>query len=205
MTLIMMNKIISRSQREIKKLAKQNSWMWFYNLHQVEVANYAEKLLKIYKKADRPIVLISCWLHDIAHYYAHSSQEILAVKANHHLVGAEIAGKILRQYPIKATEIARIKNCILCHRNQKPYCPETLEEKIMTVADTMSHFGSIFYFTYFKFHPDHTLEKFVEDDLAKLKRDWRDIQLLPRANNLVSKEYQMIKKQLENYKKQSNG
>lgn len=201
MTTAITNKIINHVQREIKKLAKKNGWIWFYDLHQVEVIKYAEKLLKIYKKADRNIVLIACWLHDIAHYYARNSREILAVKARHHLDGAEIAEKILRQYPIKAAEIIKIKNCVLCHRNQAPYCPKTLEEKIMVVADTMSHFGSIFYFTYFKFYPEHTLEMMVADDLAKLKRDWRDIKLLPRAKRLVENEYKMIKKLLENYKK----
>jgi len=201
MTQVIMNKIIHHSQEEIKKLASQNGWLWFYNLHQREVIKYAEKLLQIYKKADRPIVLIACWLHDIAHYYARNGREILAVKKNHHLTGAKIAAKILRRYPIKAAEIAKIKNCILRHRNKKPYCPKTLEEKIMVVADSMSHFGSIFYFTYFKIHPERTLEMMVADDLAKLKRDWRDINLLPRAKGLVAKEYALIKKLLENYKK----
>lgn len=198
---IIADKIIKHSQREIKKLAEKNNWMWFYNLHQIEVAKYAEKLLGIYKKADREVVLISCWLHDIAHYYARNSREILAVKATHHIKGAQIAEKILKQYPIKPEEIEKIKNCILCHRNKAPYQPKSLEEKIMTVADTMSHFGSIFYFTYFKFHPEKTLENMVEDDLAKLKRDWRDIGLLPRAKKFVEPEYRIIKKLLENYNK----
>ena len=199
MTKAIADKIIKRVQGEIKKLAKKNGWMWFYNLHQTEVAKYAEKLLKIYKQADREVVLIACWLHDIAHYYARNSREILAVKKNHHIMGATIAEKILRQYSITPAEIEAIKNCILCHRNHPPYRPKTLEAKIMAVADTMSHFGSIFYLTYFKFHPDHTLEMMVTDDLAKLKRDWRDVQLLPGAKQFIEPEYRMLKKLLENY------
>jgi len=198
---VVADKIIKHSQNKIKKLAKKNGWLWFYNLHQIEVAKYADKLLKIYKKADREIVLISCWLHDIAHYYAHDDKEILAVKENHHIVGAAIAEKILKLYDVSPAEIEKIKRCILCHRNKAPYQPKTIEEKIMTVADTMSHFGSIFYLTYFKFHPNHSLETMVADDLAKIKRDWRDIQLLPAAKKFVEPEYRMIKKLLENYGK----
>jgi len=195
------NKIIEGAQAKIKSLAAKNGWLWFYNLHQKEMVAYAKKLLVIYKSADYRIVIISCWLHDIAHYYARNSKEILAVKANHHITGAAIAEKFLKDYPLSREEIAKIKNCILCHRNKKPFIPKTLEEKIVTVADTLSHFGSIFYFTYFKFHPDHTLEQMVIDDLNKLERDRRDLELLPRAKKLVEQEYEMIKKLLGNYNK----
>lgn len=183
----------------VKELAAKNGWLWFYKLHQKEVVEYAEKLLRIYPSADRKIVLIACWLHDIAHYQARNSREILAVKAKHHIQGAEIAGRFLAGYRVSGEEIERIKRCILCHRNSAPYKPKTLEEKVVAVADTMSHFGSIFYFTYFKFHPHHSLEQMVADDLAKLKRDWRDIRLLPKAERLVREEYRMIKKLLNNY------
>ncbi len=195
------NEIIKKSQEKIKGLAVKNGWLWFYNLHQKEVVNYAEKLLNIYKKADYKIVIISCWLHDIAHYYAKNAKEILMVKANHHIKGAESAEKFLKNYKISREETEKIKNCILCHRNKKPFIPKTIEEKIVTVADTMSHFGSIFYFTYFKLHPDHTLEQMVATDLNKLKRDRRDIKLLPKAQKLVEKEYKIIKKLLNNYNK----
>lgn len=194
-------KIVSKTQEKIQKLANKNNWLWFYNLHQKEVAKFAKKLLVIYKKADYKIVLISCWLHDIAHYYAKNDKEILAVKANHHITGADIAEKFLKDFKASPDEIAKIKNCILCHRNKKPYVPKTIEEKIVTVADTMSHFGSIFYLTYFKFHPHHSLERMVSDDLAKLKRDYRDLKILPAAQRMVEPEYKMIKKLLSNYNK----
>lgn len=201
MTTPTFQKIIKDAKVEIKKIAKRNGWMWFYEMHQKEVIKYAEKLLKIYKTADRKTVLIACWLHDIAHYYARNGREILKVKKTHHLNGAKIAEKFLKQYNLKREEVEKITNCILKHRNHPPYTARTLEEKIVVVADTLSHFGSIFYLTYFKFHPSHSLEKMVEDDLAKLKRDWRDIQILPKAKKLAEAEYKMFKKLLENYNK----
>jgi uncharacterized protein len=193
--------IIKDVQDKVKSLAQKNNWLWFFNLHQREVIIYAEKLLKIYKRADHKIVMISCWLHDIAHYYATNGREILEVKKNHHLKGAEIAENFLKKYKISREEIERVKNCIIRHRNKKPHTPKTLEEKIMVVADTMSHFGSIFYLTYFKFHPDHTLEQMVADDLAKIERDWRDVNILPKAGKMVEKEYRVIKKMLMNYRR----
>lgn len=201
MTNKIFNRIIKDSRKKIRNLAIKNRWLWFYNLHQKEVINFAEKLLKIYKKADRKIVFISCWLHDIAHYYARDSEGILKVKANHHIKSAKIAGDFLKRYNIGKDELEKIKNCIICHRNKKLFSPKTIEEKIVVVADTMSHFGSIFYFTYFKFHPDHSLERMVNNDLEKLKRDLRDINLLPAAKKLVMQEYIIIKKLISNYAK----
>ncbi len=200
MTEHIFKKITNDAQRKVRSLAARNGWLWFYNLHQKEVIVYAGKLLRLYPQANRQIVIISCWLHDIAHYYAKNGQEILAVKANHHIRGAEIAENFLSSYKISGEELEKIKKCIICHRNSTPYRPKALEEKVVAVADTMSHFGSIFYFTYFKFHPRHSLEQMVADDLAKLERDWRDIKLLPQAGKLVVKEYQLIRKLLSNYK-----
>ncbi|MFA6428084.1 MAG: HD domain-containing protein [Candidatus Buchananbacteria bacterium] len=167
MTKAVFQKIIKDSKQEVKRLANENGWSWFYNMHQKEVIKYAEKLLNKYKKADKEIVLISCWLHDIAHYYAKDGKGILKVKKSHHINGAKIAEQLLKKYNLDKEEISKVKNCILKHRNCQPYLAETLEEKIVVAADTLSHFGSIFYFTYFKFHPGHSLERMVKDDLKK--------------------------------------
>lgn len=193
-------KIINESKNEVRKLAAKNGWMWFYKMHQNEVVKYAEKLLKIYKEADKEIVLISCWLHDIGHYYAKNGKEILEVKKKHHINGAMIAENILRKYDISKEDIDKIKNCILRHRNHAPYVARTLEEKIVVAADTLSHFGSIFYFTYFKFHPNHSIEQMVQDDLEKMERDWRDLNILPKVKKMVETEYKTIKKLFKNYK-----
>ena len=194
-------RIIKDSKQEVRKLAVKNSWMWFYKMHQTEVVRYAEKLLDIYKEADRDIVLISCWLHDIGHYHAKNGKEILKVKKKHHINGAKIAENMLSKYDLDKKDVDKIKNCVLRHRNHAPYPARTLEEKIVVAADTLSHFGSIFYFTYFKFHPEHTLERMVKDDLEKIERDWRDLKILPKVRPMVEAEYKTIKKLLENYDK----
>lgn len=200
MTNAIFQKIIQEVQKQIIGIAKQNGWMWFYNLHQKEVAESANDLLKLYPQADKKIVLVSCWLHDIAHYYAKNEKEILAVKKNHHIDGAKIAKEILLNYKLSQTEIEKIKNCVLNHRNHENYEPKTLEEKMVAVADTLSHFRSIFYLTYFKFHPEHSLEEMVKADLEKTDRDWRDLGLLPKSRKIAELEYKTLKKMLSTYK-----
>lgn len=200
MTNITFQKIIQEVRERVISLAKQNGWMWFYNLHQKEVIESANDLLKFYPKVDRKIVLISCWLHDIAHYYAKNEKEILAVKKNHHIDGAKIAQEILLNYKLSQEEIEKIKNCVLNHRNHQNYAPKTLEEKVVATADALSHFRSIFYLTYFKFHPEHSLEEMVKTDLEKIKRDWRDLGLLPKSRKIAELEYKTLKKMLSGYK-----
>ncbi|MDD5738929.1 MAG: HD domain-containing protein [Candidatus Pacebacteria bacterium] len=193
-------KIVKEVQGRIVDLAKKNGWMWFYNLHQKEVVESANDLLKLYPKAERKIVLISCWLHDIAHYYAKNEKEILVVKKSHHIDGAKIAGEILVKYKLNQEEMEKIKNCVLNHRNHEGYKPKTLEEKVVATADSLSHFKSIFYLTYFKFHPEHSLEVMVEIDLEKIERDWRDLGILPKSRKIAELEYKVLKKMLSGYR-----
>jgi len=199
MTNLVFEKIIKEAQKSVKCLAKENDWLWFYNMHQKEVIESAKDLLRLYPKADQRIVLISCWLHDIAHYYAKDDKEILTIKKNHHIDGARIAEKILSKYKIDKVEIDKITNCILRHRNLEAYEPKTLEEKIVVTADALSHFRSIFYLTYFKFHPHHSLEQMVKADLEKIERDWRDVQILPKAKKFAKNQYGVLKKMLEEF------
>ena len=198
---LIFKKIINDAKKKVFDLAKKNNFLWFYNLHQRETIKCAEKLFKIYKGANRKIVLISCWLHDIASYHTKNDKEVLKVKLNHHIDGARIAGDFLRKYKITKKEINEIKNCIIKHRNSPPYTPKTLEEKIVAVADTLSHFESIFYLIYFKIHPKNSLEKMVENDLKKLSRDWRDLGLLPKSRKLVKKKFDVLKDLFNSYGK----
>jgi len=199
MTNLIFREIIKEAQKCVRLLAKENGWLWFYNMHQKEVIESAKDLLKLYPKADQKIVLISCWLHDIAHYYAKDDKEILTVKKNHHIDGAKIAEGFLAKHKIDKFKIDKITNCILRHRNLESYQPRTLEEKIVVVADALSHFRSIFYLTYFKFHPNHSLEQMIKADLEKIERDWRDVQILPKAKKIAKNQYRILKKMLKEF------
>lgn len=108
MTNSVFKKIIKDAKLEIQKIARKNGWMWFYEMHQKEVIKYAGKLLKMYKGADRERVLIACWLHDIAHYYARNGKEILKVKKLHHINGAKTAEKFLFKYNLEKDEVDKI-------------------------------------------------------------------------------------------------
>lgn len=189
-------RIIKDSEWEVRRLAKRGGSLEFCNLHQREIIKAAKELIKLYPKADRQIVLISCWLHDIAYYYAKNNRDISIIRNRHHIRGAEIAGNFLKKYRLNLIDTDMIEKCILNHRNIFPYKPKTLEEKIVAVADTVSHFESIFFLTYFKINPQASFRDMVRDNLRELEQDWRDLALLPKSKRLVEKEYRVIKKLL---------
>jgi len=200
MTKEIYEKIIKEVGGVIIKVARQNDWLWFYDLHQKEVVRGAEKLLKLYK-ADRKIVMLAAWLHDISKFKIKNKKDTAKFHKTHHLDSARLAREILAKYNLPEAEINKICDSILRHRNTKPYLARNIEEKILAVADTLSHFTGVFYFLHFKFHPEDKVEEMVRLHLEKLKRDWRDLGLLPAARSLVRSEYEAIFKMHKNYLK----
>jgi len=139
-------------------------------------------------------------LHDITKYRAKNNKKSIdKFHKTHHLDSSDFSKDFLKKYDISDEEIKQITQCVLCHRNSPPYQAINIEEKIVATADVMSHFISIFYLTYFKFYPNDTMEEMVKNQIGKLDRDWRDLQLLPKAKKIVEKEYKIIRKLIENY------
>jgi putative nucleotidyltransferase with HDIG domain len=185
------------------KTAAESPLDWFFELHQPEVVKSAEYLLTKYPEADKDVVIIGAWLHDLGHFAAKTLEDVDKVKPNHHLVGSEMAEKLLTEYDLPREMIDKIKRCILCHRALPEYTPETIEEKIVAVADTLSHFESVFYLAYFKVYPNDSLDNYVKTQKGKLSRDWRDLALLPEAQDLVRVKYETILGMLNSYKEKS--
>lgn len=105
-----------------------------FSFHFTQVADYsailAEKL-----GADKEVVLLSAWLHDIG--------SIMKGRKDHHITGAEIAGEKLKELGYPTEKIELVKRCILNHRGSQNNNRETLEEKIVADADAMSNFDNI--------------------------------------------------------------
>ena len=198
---VLAQKITSNIQKHLYTLAQKHDFVGFYKMHQLEVIKSAELLLKNYPQADKNIVIISCWFHDIRHFQANGEGEINAVKPLHHIDGAVEARKILNGYKIEESDIEKIVRCIERHRNSGKYIPENIEEKIVACADALSHFYSIFFLTFFKFHPSVSFDEMVPNQIQKLERDWRDVNMLPEAGELVKERYKILKKMLSSYGK----
>ncbi len=105
-----------------------------YEFHFVSVYNYARRLAESLN-ADIEVVELAAWLHDIG--------SIVKGREDHHLTGAEIAEKKLKELNYPSEKIQKVKKCILNHRGSVNNNRTSLEERIIADADAMSHFDNI--------------------------------------------------------------
>ena len=85
--------------------------------------------------ADAEVVELAAWLHDIG--------SIICGRENHHITGAEIAGKKLSELGYSDDKIAKVRECILTHRGSQNMKKESVEAQIIADADAMSSFDNI--------------------------------------------------------------
>ncbi|MBR1854937.1 MAG: HD domain-containing protein [Lachnospiraceae bacterium] len=104
--------------------------------HIVAVVKNGELLAERYG-ADKEVVAIASWLHDIASITDYSMYE------NHHIYGAEIAKQILAEFDYEPEKIELVQKCIRSHRGSVYLKRLSLEEKCVADADAISHFDSI--------------------------------------------------------------
>lgn len=65
----------------------------------------------------------------------------VGTRADHHINGAEIAEKLLKDFNYPNEKIIKLKNIVLHHRSSKN--AETIEELCVADADIMAHFDNI--------------------------------------------------------------
>lgn len=102
--------------------------------HFVPMVSYATKLAEDLK-ADKEIVIISAWLHDIG--------SIIYSRENHHITSSEVAEKLLKKLNYPEDKIDHVKKCIINHRGSIKNKCVSLEEKIISDADAMSCFDNL--------------------------------------------------------------
>ena len=76
--------------------------------HFVPVREYALELAKGFPEADKEVLELAAWLHDIG--------SIMKGRENHHITGAEIAGVKLKEWNYAHEKLEKVKKCILSHR-----------------------------------------------------------------------------------------
>ncbi|MDD3283975.1 MAG: HD domain-containing protein [Patescibacteria group bacterium] len=150
--------------------------------HFLPMLKYAKDLSEKYK-ADREIVLLSVWLHDIG--------SIICGRENHHITGSRIAEEKLKELDYSKERIKLIKNCILHHRGSRNEKMKTIEEKIVAEADAMSAFDNISgifkaAFVYEKLDQGEAKRKVRK----KFENKWK--QLSPIAKKIIKKKYDAI-------------
>lgn len=125
---------------EIKKYVKEEfekpnaHYKEAYKEHFLPVVKYSLKLAEK-RKADKEIVEIAAWLHDIG--------SIKGDPREHHILSSKIADDLLRSLNYPKEKIDKVKHCILAHRGSIPIKRETKEAQILADADALAHFDDI--------------------------------------------------------------
>lgn len=137
--------VIQEVEKEIRKrCASPENFFETAIVHIEAVVKNAKELAGIYG-ADKEIVTIAAWLHDIASITDKTLYE------EHHIHGARIAEELLSKLGYEKEKKEKVKNCILNHRGSVLKEKTTPEEICVADADAISHFDSVpclFYLAY---------------------------------------------------------
>jgi HD superfamily phosphodiesterase len=152
----------------------------FLSDHILVVEKCAEKLCTLYQEANKEIVLLGVWLHDMS--------RLGGFDEDHHQKSAEMAEQILKESDFDQNIIQAVKHICLTHRCQEDK-PETLEAKILASADAMSHFYNVFYFIPVKYYPKLSLTHIREKVEKKIERDYHDKIFFDEAREIIKPQY----------------
>ncbi|MBR9691836.1 HD domain-containing protein [Candidatus Woesearchaeota archaeon] len=140
----------------------------------------AEKL-----NADKEIVEIAAWLHDIGSIVYGTSE-------NHHVTSSEYTEKLLKEKGYASDKIEKIKHCIIAHRGSQDVPRESVEAECVASADAMSHFDNIP--SLFKLGlviKGKNLDEAQEFVKGKLENSWN--KLIPEAKEIIKDKYEAMK------------
>lgn len=155
--------------------------------HVVEAEKWAKKILDKEQKANREIVLLSIWLHDIGQAFVKFEKD-----DEDHAAKSETEARIfLPSLGFDEAAVGKVAHCVRAHRC-RDIQPETLEARIVAAADSASHMTDICYL-------DMASRGNKDPALDKLERDYRDAGLFPELQKEITPIYNAWKELLKAY------
>ncbi len=174
---------------QIKELVEQQCSDFDLRYHLLPVVQHARGLTETCH-ANREVVELSAWLHDIG--------RIKFGAEDHELTGAEEAQRILTQFGYSEDIIRQVRHCILSHRGKGSTSPETIEAKIVATADALAHFDMIpAWLTAISDKGREDVDEMYNWLSEKIDRDWSKKLLIPQAVEMAEEKYRAIKLILE--------
>lgn len=177
---------ILREVKDIVKGACTTEDRWKYHIY--PVVKYG-RLLSKKLGADKEVVELSCWLHDLT--------RIKGDIKNHHKTSASEATKILKEFNYDPKKLDKVARCIYAHRGSCNIKKTNIEEEIVACADAMSHFEFriiLFYSAFGK--KGMSLEDGTTWINNKINRSWNKL-TIPFAKNMMREKYETMKEILD--------
>ena len=172
------NEIYSRCRKPSNKFG-----MGCY-YHIEAVVRNSELLAQKYG-ADKEVVMIAAWLHDIASITDYDLYE------DHHIHGAEIANDILSELSYNKSKIPLVKACIRNHRGSVHMDKSSVEELCVADADAISHFDSVPSLLYLAYAERKMgIEEGIQFVKQKLERSFKN--LSAESKEYYKNKYQQV-------------
>ncbi|MCX6808575.1 MAG: HD domain-containing protein [Candidatus Berkelbacteria bacterium] len=165
------------SEKFLTRLEKHKDDPWNLAVHIREAEKWAGKVLEKYPEADKDVVMLSVWLHDIGHY---PIQEI-----DHAVILEQIAREFFSIEKVNKELADKVLHCVRSHRN-RDVTPATFEAKLFAMIDSVSHFTYIPYI-------EMAQQGRALDALSKLERDYRDVAPFPEVLKEIKPLYLALK------------
>lgn len=176
----------TKYEKYFQKVYKKSSVKFMtFPVHVDIVRHWVERLCDNHPEADRDVAIVAALFHDLGHF--------VESKESDHAVVSEIeAIKFLKKQKANEVFIEKVAHAIRAHRNADVR-PETIEAKILVFSDSASHLTAPYVYLYVA--AGHGKEY----ALAKLERDFRDLQLFPKEKKQLQGLYKSWKDVLETF------
>ena len=179
--------LVAKLRQRVIEEARQSEHIgsWFLPQHLMEVERFANLLCNKHPEADRDIVGLGVWFHDIG--------RLRGQDEGHDVFGAEEAKRVLSKEDYPADKTERVYEVCRSHRC-KDVQPESLEAKILATADAVSHFTHAFYFRLFQhYQGEMSFDEIREVVRKKIERDFNDKMFFDEAREEVRDKYEAMK------------
>src|SRR6266404_4165210 len=103
----------------------------FYINHVPEVERWADLILTDHPNADREVVLLGVWLHDVGNLIGDKN-------IDHAVRSQKFVLEVLTPMHLTKEKLYGVAHCVRAHRNRDVE-PFTIEAKIVAAADSASH------------------------------------------------------------------
>jgi len=155
---------------------------WFYADHLLEVEKQAIWLCDQHPEANSEAVLLSVWLHDIGRIEK-------GMDDGHEGYAYTRALELLPKYKYSPQVTQLVAESCQTHRADG-VIPKSLEGKILTSADALSHFYHNVYFRVFEhYRKSNSFTETITIVKKKIDRDYESKLFFPQAQHKVEKLY----------------
>ncbi|MCL5093935.1 MAG: HD domain-containing protein [Patescibacteria group bacterium] len=150
--------VLKEAREYFLQLGEKSQGEKYFTLdrHAEKVEKWVLKISEdYYQQADREVLVLSAWLHDVGFYIGNSDD---------HAINSEVAVKIFLKGKISQEKLEKVSHCVRAHRC-KDIMPSSIEAKILAFSDSASHMVDFIYLDMFRMFG-------LEAANSKLERDW---------------------------------